>query len=418
MSASPTIQLETSPTPILDRLKPIPEAENVPTRRRYGLIAAICAVCLPSVLIGLMIWSPTFLTFAEQILRPANNFLDTTLDSISSGHWGGLVITALLPFFLFAVIVIHEIGHLLLGLSVRFRLTSVRFGPVRISPPFRLSFKIEPKTSASGFVSMIPGTSKNLRLRAMIFILGGPLANLLTGATILFLEAGGILTAIFAALSIAIGLGNLIPFRRLALISDGKRMLMLLKNRDQGERSLAILQLAAELQSGVEPENLSPDFIAKATAVKNESPDTSTGNAFAYSCAWHQNKIDEAAQLLETSLEYSQFSAPIMREVLRCDAAVFQARKRKRIDLAEQWLSEIPEKTLLPGLRLQGESAILEAQGNIEGALKKLDEVETALMTIHDSYQRPVSLRFLQRWRRELLEKKASAAAQESKTMA
>jgi hypothetical protein len=67
---------------------------------------------------------------------------------------------------------------------------------------------------------------------------------------------------------------------------------------------------------------------------------------------------------------------------------------------------------------LKAESAILEAQGNIEGALKKLDEVEAALMTIHDSYQRSVSLRFLQRWRRELLEKQASAVDQESKTTA
>lgn len=106
-----------------------------------------------------------------------------------------------------------------------------------------------------------------------------------------------------------------------------------------------------------------------------------------------------------------------MREALRCSAAVFHGRKRNRIDLAEQWLSEIPEKTILPGLRLQAESAILEAQGNIEGALKKLDEVETALMTIHDGYQKPVALRSLQRWRRELLEKKPSAAVQESKSL-
>jgi hypothetical protein len=107
-----------------------------------------------------------------------------------------------------------------------------------------------------------------------------------------------------------------------------------------------------------------------------------------------------------------------MQQVLRCDAAIFQARKRNRVDLAEQWLSEIPQKTLFPGQRLRAESAILEAKGNIEGALEKLDEVETTLMTIHDSYQRTVSLRFLQRWKRELLEKQASAVTQESKTIA
>jgi hypothetical protein len=417
VSTSPTLQTQSSPTPILDRLMPIPEIKKVSTPRKNGLIAAISAVCLPLIFIGLMIWSPSFLPYAERITRPANHFIDTTLDSISR-DWGGLIIVVVLPILLFAVIVVHEIGHLVCGLSVGFHLTHVRFGPLRISPPFRVSFKLEPKTGASGGVSMIPGSSKNLRSRAMVFILGGPLANLLVGTLIFALKIGGSLAAGFAALSILIGLGNLIPFRRLALISDGKRMLMLLKNVGQGERLLAILQLAAELRSGVEPENLSPDFIAKATAVKDESPDTVAGYAFAYATAWYKDAPDQAAQLLETCLEYSQFSAPVMQQVLRCDAAIFQARKRNRIDLAEQWLSEIPPKTFFPGQRLRAESAILEAQGNIEGALKKLDEVESALMTIHDSYQRSVSLRFLQRWRRELLEKQASAVDQESKTTA
>lgn len=395
----------------------MPDVTKASTRRKYRLIAAISAVCLPLVFVGLLIWSPSFLTFAARIVGPAQHFMDTTLDSLSP-DWGGLIIAAVLPFLLFAVIVIHEIGHLVCGLCVGFRLMSIRFGPVRISPPFRVSFRLEPKTGASGLVSMIPGMSKNLRSRAMIFILGGPVANLLAGFFILFLKVGGPLASLFASLSILVGAANLVPFRRLALISDGKRMLMLLKNAGQGERLLAILQLAAELRSGIEPENLSPDFIAKAIAVKDESPDTSAGYAFAYAAAWYEDGPDKAAQLLETCLEYSQFAAPVMREALRCSAAVFQGRKRDRIDLAEQWLLEIPEKTVLPGLRLQAESAILEAQGNIEGALKKLDEVETALMAVYDSYEKPVALRSLQRWRRELLEKKPSLAVQESKTLA
>jgi hypothetical protein len=416
VSATSSVQTESSPTPILDRLKPIPEIKNVSTPHRYGLMAAISAVCLPLVFVGLMIWSPGFLIVGERITRPAKHFIDATLDSIFSD--GGPLISFALPFLLFGVIIVHELGHLVCGLCVGFRLMSIRFGPVRVSPPFRVSIKFEPKTGASGGVIMIPDKSTNLRSRAMVFILGGPVANLLTGFFILFLKLGGPIASVFAALSILVGAANLLPFRRLALISDGKRLLMLLKNAEQGERLLAILQLAAELRSGIEPENLSPDFIAKAIAVRDESPDTAAGYVFAYTAAWYKDDADKAAQLLETCLEYSQFSAPIMREALRCSAAVFQGRKKNRIDLAEQWLSEIPEKTILPGLRLQAESAILEAQGNIEDALKKLDEVETALMTIHDSYQRSVSLRSMQRWRRELVEKQASAVAQESKTIA
>ncbi|HXO37801.1 MAG TPA: M50 family metallopeptidase [Candidatus Acidoferrum sp.] len=397
-----------SATPILDRLYPMPEGKNVSRSSRRGLVAGISAVCLPLMLIGLMIWSPAFLAFAEQILRPARKFLDTTIDSAFSGQWGGLVIAALLPFSLVGVIVIHEIGHLICGLSAGFRLIYIRFGPVRISPPFRVSFKIEPRTGALGAVNMIPVRSENLRSRAIFFVLGGPLANVLAGAIVLFLKPVGP-AAVFAVLSVVIGIGNLVPFRRLATFSDGKRGLMLLRNKGQGERWLSILQLADEVQSGVDPENLSPDFLAKVKAVKDESPDTVVGYALAYSAAWYGNDVDETAQLLETCLEYAQFSSPAMREVLKSSAAVFQGRKKKRIDLAEGWLSEIPEKTTIPKLRLYGESAILEAQGDLEGAVKKLDEIETTFLAIPDTQQRAVSQRSLQRWRRELLEKRPSA---------
>jgi len=38
-----------------------------------------------------------------------------------------------------------------------------------------------------------------------------------------------------ASLSILVGTANLVPFRRLALISDGKRMLMLIKKSAPGK---------------------------------------------------------------------------------------------------------------------------------------------------------------------------------------
>jgi len=163
---------------------------------------------------------------------------------------------------------------------------------------------------------------------------------------------------------------------------------------------------------------MTPEFIAKAIAIEDNSPDTMTAHAIAYAAAFWQHKDDEAARLLETCLRHSNLAAPSQRQGLASDAAVFQARRRKRADLAQGWLAELPARTEHPWLRPRAEAAILEAQGDVAGAHKKLDEVETALMTIHDSYQRSVSLRSLQRWRHELVEKQALAVAQESKTIA
>ena len=48
-------------------------------------------------------------------------------------------------------------------------------------------------------------------------------------------------------------------------------------------------------------------------------------------------------------------TTPALREALKSDAAVYQARRRKRADLADQWLAEIPA-----GFRLDDPAAEAE----------------------------------------------------------
>lgn len=92
----------------------------------------------------------------------------------------------------------------------------------------------------------------------------------------------------------------------------------------------------------------------------------------------------------------------IAREALMSDAAVFQGRRRKRADLAEQWLAEIPIATSSPWLRTRAEAAILEAKGDAGGALGKLAEVEAAIATLPDEGRRDALGRSLQRRKSEL----------------
>ena len=84
----------------------------------------------------------------------------------------------------------------------------------------------------------------------------------------------------------------------------------------------------------------------------------------------------------------------------RCGS--FSSQKRKRADLTEQWLDALPQVTQVPWLRIRAEAGILEARGDVQGAIGKLDEVEKQILTVPDSVQREVSLRFLRRWQSEL----------------
>ena len=162
------------------------------------------------------------------------------------------------------------------------------------------------------------------------------------------------------------------------------------------------MHLGGELNDGVLPESLSGDFLARAIAVRDESADTVKAHAIAYSAAFHQHKDSDAAQRLETCLAYSSHATPLVREALMSDAAVFQARRRKRADLADQWLAEIPKKAQTPWFRYRAEAAILEAKGDVDGAVGKLTEVEAAILKLPKNAQRDTQLRLLDRWKSDL----------------
>src|SRR5262249_33769982 len=104
----------------------------------------------------------------------------------------------------------------------------------------------------------------------------------------------------------------------------------------------------------------------------------------------------------ETCLAFSAHATPVLREALKSEAAVFQGRRRKRADLADQWLSDIPVKTQHSWFRSRAEAAVREAQGDVGGALGKLAEVEAALLTLPRNAQRDASLRMLERWKNDL----------------
>jgi hypothetical protein len=304
---------------------------------------------------------------------------------------------------LFAAIAVHEVGHALIGVLAGFRFNSLRIGPVQFDRPFRISLYRGKGTGAGGWASLLLLKQDHAVLRTVAMLLAGPGANLLS-AWLLFLlpYAKGSSSLWFIYWSLLLGGGNLLPFRSRAVISDGGRILMLLRNRARGERWLAMLRLVQELRTGVPHEKLTPALLAKAVAIEDDSPDTVGAFGLAYGVAFWQGKNDEAALALETCLRHSNLTSPANRQGLMSDASVFQARRRKRIDLAEQWLADTPEKTEYPWMRLRGEAAILEAKGDTSGALKKLDEIETMILAVPNQAVREISLRGLRRWKSEL----------------
>lgn len=313
----------------------------------------------------------------------------------------GVAVSVLAAFYL--MLAIHELGHVVAGLSVGFGLRSYRVGPFLVSRPFRLAFYRGPGAIVQGKVELIPAGVDKLAARAVAMVLGGPTANLLSAIGLLLLPVPTTaFSACFIAFSVVNGVNDLFPFESRLGVSDGRRIWMLLRQPERGERWLALLHLGGEVTDGVLPESLSADFMAKAIAVRDASADTVLAYAVAFWAAFHQHQDSEAGQRLETCLAHSGHATPLLREALMSEAAVYQARRRKRADLADQWLSEIPLTTQSPWYRSRAEAAILEAKGDIDGAMKKLAETETAILALPKNAQRDTSLSLLHRWKADL----------------
>jgi hypothetical protein len=92
--------------------------------------------------------------------------------------------------------------------------------------------------------------------------------------------------------------------------------------------------------------------------------------------------------MLEVCLRFSGYASQIMRDALMSDAAVFQARRRKRVDLAQRWLEVIPANSAMTWSRPRAEAAILEAQGDTAGALRKLGDAERLVRAAPNQAQR------------------------------
>jgi hypothetical protein len=341
---------------------------------------------------------------AAVVLGSVRDRLPAMIPELFPDRWTGASIASLGVMALLvacAAVAVHETGHALGGLCAGFRFDWIRVGPLVIHRGFRISRHRGPGVW-HGAVRMVPVSSDRLAPRALALVCAGPAASILSGCAVLLLPSKGLAAWSFTFVSVAGGLGDLVPFRTRAAISDGSRIWMLLRQPAQAERWLALLRLGADLANGVSPESLPADHVAKAIAVRDHSVDTVSAHAIAYSAAFWQRKDVEAGRLLETCLEHASLVAPAARTALMSDAAVFQGRRRGRADLAEQWLAEIPATTRPAWLRSRAEAALLQARGDIEGAVKKLDEYEKAIHAFPDPAQREMLLRGIRRWRSEL----------------
>ncbi len=137
------------------------------------------------------------------MLRNRRDLILLLLLTLSGGVAGGLFAVVVFPRLeplppawiflpglvgmLYLVIVFHELGHLMAGLTQNFRFASLIAGPLWIeNSAGRLRLRLNRSLAlAGGIVSMLPAGDHDLRQRMMVLLAGGPGASLLLAAALL-----------------------------------------------------------------------------------------------------------------------------------------------------------------------------------------------------------------------------------------
>jgi cytochrome b561 len=145
-----------------------------------------------------------------------------------------------------AAVTIHEGGHYLAALRLRYRVSSVRIGPLEITPGYRGWRMALVTVALDGHVEAVPPDHRYAPGREAMFAAAGPLANFaamfaLHGLYLLIamLPAAGVTMSVrdfvdgctegLALWSAGFGVFNLIPFRTRWYPSDGLQLLEIVR---------------------------------------------------------------------------------------------------------------------------------------------------------------------------------------------
>src|SRR5690554_5353938 len=160
-------------------------------------------------------------------------------------------------------LILHEAGHALAGIAFGQRAYAFGIGPWRLERG-QAGWHVRKGGAISGvggFAALAPRAGRAGSRRDMVaFLLGGPFANLLTGAAGLALLhcwqppallAAALVGAVLSAL--LLGVVNLLPFRSKGWYSDGLNLLHLLRNNASARARIQSTQLLGLSLAGVRP---------------------------------------------------------------------------------------------------------------------------------------------------------------------
>jgi hypothetical protein len=280
----------------------------------------------------------------------------------------------------FALIAIHELGHILAGWSVGLRLQSIGIGPLQIEREvdnWRLGLRPHLVT---GFTSMSFDRILRMRQRLIVFLVGGPIASFLTSviafSILPMIEQKSSLLPIVGwagVLSFLIVIINLHPKRFGRDVSDGLKLKILLKSREGTKQLIAIHALAMLKNRNLDPAQCNRRWIRVAFS------GPLVQNTWFADMQAYKESVDSsptsAAEYLERCLARSALLDSKARDELILEATVFTAWYRDDTAKADEWYKRaVTAEHAGPLARVRVEVALHCIHRRFDEALTKCQE--------------------------------------------
>ncbi len=327
------------------------------------------------------------------------------------GHsWGQNAKTTSLPVyamvampFLFIlsfliVIAIHEGGHALVGVWMKFDFRMYVVGPFMWSKEqtgwqFKWNKNVN---TAGGLVICMPSGTENLNKRFSMYAAGGPMASLVLavfsyGVFLLlsFIALDGIVFSLLrnffmitGLLSIAIFVVTAIPMHMGGFYSDGARILRLNRGGDKARFDVLTLSIITSSASGTRPNLLTISELEEALALANKLNEPFGVYLLSY---FHQAAFDEGnkEKAEKYLLEYISLADAVpdgIRNAVWLDAALFYAIAKNDLEKALSYWNQFKPTAIIPKAQIFAVEAAISYLKNdsvvaghkIELAIKEL----------------------------------------------
>jgi hypothetical protein len=306
-------------------------------------------------------------------------------------------------------ITVHELGHAVATLRVRWHLLQVIVGPLsweRQGDRFRLRLENRRSTDLGKVISF-PTDLRNYNRRLGIVLSAGILANLLIallcivvllawqatsddffpgaerGVVQLLLKPDSCIIALLQAalvMNLLYALHSMIPFRYRKSSSDGLQLLQLFLKRGVGSEPSFLTRagLGGTLFRGTRPRRWDGEAVRRLLQIASTPHEKAEAHLCAYYWDLDREEVAAAGALLEHALWLIDELKGNTRTAILVEAAYFEGFHRRNPVVARRWLHqaairEVEEQTFLRAAAavLMAEGLFAEAADSAEAAVEK-----------------------------------------------